>query len=76
MNDRFLEYLESFSNDEIATWTTGFDEWWNRWCDKLNLPYSTSFEDFTLALGDYLYPNGIPHYQNRAERRKLKRKKR
>ena len=76
MSDRLLEYFRSFGNDEIAIWTTGFDEWWSRWCDKLNLPYDTSFEDFTLALGDYLYPNGVLYPPNRAERRKLKRKKR
>ena len=32
-------------------------------------------EDFTLALGKRLYPNGVSYPPNRAERRKLKRKK-
>lgn len=76
MNDRIFEYLESFGDDETATWTIGFDEWWNRWCDKLNLPYDISFYDFTLTLKDYLYPNGVSFLPNRAERRKSKRKKR
>ena len=76
MNERIFEYLESFGDDEIATWSIGFDKWWNRWCDKLNLPYDICFYDFTLALGDYLYPNGVSYPPNRAERRKLKRKKR
>ena len=61
MNDRIFEYLESFGNDEIATWSIGFD---------------VSFYDFTLALRDYLYPNGVSYPPNRAERRKSKRKKR
>lgn len=51
-------------------------KWWKESCDKLNLPYDTSFEDFTLALSKYLYPNGISYPPNRAERRKSKRKKR
>ena len=76
MNERIFEYLESFGDDEIATWSIGFDEWWNKWCDKLNLPHDICFYDFTLALGDYLYPNGVSYPPNRAERRKLKRKKR
>ena len=61
---------------EDSAWARDWHKWWHESCDKLGLPYDTSFEDFTLALGKYLYPNGIPHYQNRAERRKLKRKKR
>lgn len=74
MEDKIFEYIQSFGDDEIAAWTTNFDEWWHGWCDKLNLPYDTSFYDFTLALRDYLYPNGT-HNPNRAERRKMKRKK-
>ena len=61
---------------EDSAWARDWRKWWHESCDELGLSYDVSFKDFTLALGDYLYPNGIPHYQNRAERRKLKRKKR
>lgn len=59
-----------------SVWDRDWRKWWHESCDKLNLPYDTSFEDFTLTLGKHLYPNGISHPLNRAERRKLKRKKR
>jgi len=75
MNNRLFEYLESCDDEGMTTWTTGFDEWWRMWCGKLKLSYDTSFKDFTLALGDYLYPDGISYPPNRAERRKSKRKK-
>ena len=61
---------------EDNAWAKNFKKWWHESCDKLGLSYDTSFKDFTLALRDYLYPNGIPYSPNRAERRKLKRKKR
>lgn len=59
-----------------SVWYRDWNKWWKESCDKLNLPYDTSFEDFTLALSKYLYPNGISYPPNRAERRKSKRKKR
>ena len=58
------------------TWSRDWCKWWYESCDELGLPYDTSFEDFTLALGKHLYPNGVLYPPNRAERRKLKRKKR
>ena len=58
-----------------STWDRDWQKWWHESCDKLKLPYDTSFEDFTLALSDYIFPKGIPHRQNRAERRKMKKKK-
>lgn len=61
---------------EDSVWSRDWHKWWYESCDKLNLSYDVSFEDFTLALKDCLYPNGVSYPQNRAERRKLKRKKR
>lgn len=58
-----------------SAWDRDWHKWWHESCDKLGLSYDTSFKDFTLALGDYLYPNGVSFPTNRAERRKLKRKK-
>lgn len=60
---------------EYSTWAKDFKKWWHESCDKLGLPYDASFKDFTLALKDYLYPNGVSYPPNRAERRKSKRKK-
>ena len=54
MNDRIFEYLESFGDDEIATWSIGFDEWWNRWCDKLNLPHTGGHIFMFAILGGVL----------------------
>lgn len=59
-----------------SAWSRNWYQWWHESCDKLGLPYDTSFKDFTLALKDYLYPNGVSYPPNRAERRKSKRKKR
>ena len=59
-----------------SVWYRDWRKWWHESCDKLGLSYDTSFKDFTLALRDYLYPNGTLYSLNRAERRKLKRKKR
>ena len=61
---------------EDSAWSRDWRKWWYESCDELGLPYDTSFKDFTLALGDYLYPNGVSYPPNRAERRKYKRKKR
>lgn len=60
---------------EDSAWVKDFKKWWYESCDKLNLPYDTSFKNFTLALKNYLYPNGVSYPPNRAERRKSKRKK-
>lgn len=59
-----------------SAWDRDWRKWWHESCDKLGLPYDTSFEDFTLALGKRLYPNSVSYPPNRAERRKSKRKKR
>lgn len=61
---------------EDSQWSKDWHKWWHESCDELGLSYDTSFEDFTLALGKRLYPNGVSYQQNRAERRKSKRKKR
>ena len=61
---------------EDSAWSRDWHKWWHESCDKLGLPYDTSFKDFTLALGKRLYPNGVSYPPNRAERRKSKRKKR
>lgn len=60
---------------EDSQWSKDWHKWWHESCDKLGLQYDVSFEDFTLALGDYLYPNGVSYPPNRAEHRKAKRKK-
>ena len=61
---------------EDSAWSRDWHKWWHESCDELGLPYDTSFKDFTLALCKRLYPNGVSYQQNRAERRKSKRKKR
>lgn len=61
---------------EDSAWYRDWRKWWHELCDKLNLLYDTSFENFTLTLSKYLYPNGLSYPPNRAERRKSKRKKR
>lgn len=61
---------------EDSVWSRNLHKWWHEQCDKLDLPYDTSFKDFTLALGKHLYLNGVSYPPNRAERRKSKRKKR
>ena len=60
---------------EDSQWSKDWHKWWHESCDELGLSYDTSFEDFTLALGKHLYPNGVSYPPNRAERRKSKRKK-
>ena len=55
-----------------SAWDRDWHKWCHESCDKLGLPYDTSFEDFTLALSKRLYPNGVSYLPNRAERRKYK----